>query len=101
MILPPETCRTMPELRAQIDALDQQIMGLLMRRVGYVDRAAEIKETKDLPARIDWRVEEVAKNARINAQKLGFDADLAESLWREMIEWSIAREAAKLEKETT
>jgi len=101
MILPPHSCRTMPELRVQIDVLDTEIIALLQKRAGYIARAAEIKQSEGLPARISWRVEEVLAKARDNAAKVGLDPDLAETLWREMIEWSIRKEAATLEKEAT
>lgn len=100
MILPPEKCQSMLELRAQIDVLDTELMGLLAKRVGYIDRAAELKQTELLPARIEWRIQEVLDKARENAAKVGFDTVLAEKLWRDMIEWSIKREAAILEKES-
>lgn len=101
MILPPHSCRTMPELRAQIDALDISMIEVLQKRAAYIARAAEIKQSEDLPARITWRVEEVLANARKNAATVGLDPGLAETLWREMIEWSIRKEAAALEKDTT
>ena len=91
----------MPELRVQIDALDAEIIALLQKRAGYIARAAEIKQTEDLPARIEWRVEEVLAKARKNAQMVGLDPQLAETLWHEMIEWSIRKEAATLEKDVT
>ena len=90
----------MLELRAQIDVLDTELMGLLAKRVGYIDRAAELKQTELFPARIEWRIQEVLNKARENAAKVGFDTVLAEKLWRDMIEWSIEREAAILEKES-
>ncbi len=92
----PNDCRDMAELRVEIDRVDSEIMAMLAKRVAYIDRAAEIKAPIGLPARLDDRVEEVAQNARKNALAKGFDADLAEKIWREMIEWSIAREDKKL-----
>lgn len=89
----------MTELRAQIDRVDVELMSLLAERVTYIDRAIEIKLPIDLPARIDERVEEVAMNARKNAENAGFNPDLAEQIWRIMIEWSIAREDKILRRE--
>lgn len=95
---PPETCQNMTELRAAIDTLDRDIVELLALRGKYIDRAAVLKSTNGLPARIDDRVEAVAQSARDNAKATGFDPDLAESIWRQMIEWSIAREETALAK---
>ena len=88
----PQDCANMAELRVQIDALDRQLVALLALRATYIDRAAELKPAEGLPARIDERVEDVVAKVRITAQEAGFDPDLAEAIWRRMIEWSIARE---------
>ncbi|MFD2439155.1 chorismate mutase [Paracoccus kondratievae] len=82
----------MPELRARIDALDAQLVALLAERSALIDEAARIKLREKLPARIDSRVEEVAANARRLAGKHGLDPDLAERLWRLMMEHFIAQE---------
>ncbi|RED18694.1 chorismate mutase [Pontivivens insulae] len=94
----PATCRNMTELRAGIDALDIELMKLLARRVSFIDRAIELKPAEGIKARAEDRVLAVLANARRNATQQGFDPDLAESLWREMIEWSIAREEVVLGK---
>ncbi len=92
----PADCGTMQEIRAEIDRLDTQLITLLAERAGYIDRAAQVKTVANLPARIDIRVEEVVQNARRNAVAQGLDPDLAETLWRRLIDWSIAREEEKL-----
>ncbi len=92
----PEECASMAEVRAAIDTLDAEIVGLLAKRVYLIDRASELKSENGWPARISERVEEVAQNARKNADAAGLDSDLAERLWRELIEWSITREARVL-----
>ncbi|MGB0959329.1 MAG: chorismate mutase [Halocynthiibacter sp.] len=92
----PNECTTMSELRVAIDALDQEVVALLSKRAAYIDRAVVLKPNEGLPARIDERVEEVAHNARKNAESAGFDPDLAEEIWRLMIEWSIKREEKTL-----
>ena len=88
----PETCRSMTELRTLIDDLDGRIVELLAARSACIDRAVDLKRVAALPARIDARSEEVVTTARRAAGERGLDPDLAERLWREIIEWSIARE---------
>jgi isochorismate pyruvate lyase len=92
----PENCETMADIRAEIDALDEQLVQLFARRAGYIDRAAEIKAVVDLPARITPRVEEVVHNVRRHAVAYGLPPDLVEKLWRRLIDWSIAREESRL-----
>ncbi|MEZ5911468.1 MAG: chorismate mutase [Paracoccaceae bacterium] len=87
-----EDITTMAELRAAIDACDRELMALLAQRASLIDRAIALKPGEGLPARIGARVEEVAMNARANARAAGFDPDFAEALWRQIIDWSIARE---------
>ena len=82
----------MATLRAQIDALDADLVALLAERAGYIDRAVALKQAEGLPANIPARVEEVVAKVRARADAQGLDPDLAEALWRPLIGWSIARE---------
>jgi len=91
-LTPPQDCHSMRELRPQIDKLDRQLIELLVTRATYIDRASELKPGEGLPARIPDRVEEVVQKVRASADELGMDPDLAEKLWRILIDWSIARE---------
>jgi isochorismate pyruvate lyase len=86
----------MADLRTQIDALDGALIDLLVERAGFIDRAITLKQHENLPARITDRVEEVVQNVRDKAAIGGLDPDLAETLWRQLIEWSIAREEKQL-----
>lgn len=86
----------MAALRVHIDALDARLIALLAERSALIDRAAAIKARDGLPARIDSRVEEVAALARSRATEAGFSPDLAEGLWRLMMEHFIAQEDAQL-----
>ncbi len=92
----PDDCHSMQELRAAIDVLDAGIVAALARRAAYIDRAIALKPAERMPARVDDRVEEVVANVRARALAEGLDPALAESLWRRLIEWSIAREEVVL-----
>lgn len=96
-----QDCATMEEVRAGIDVVDAELVRLLVRRVGYIDRAATLKAPLNLPARIDWRVEEVVAKVRQTALEHGLDPALAETLWRPLIDWSIAREEERLNADPT
>jgi isochorismate pyruvate lyase len=92
----PADCKTMADIRAEIDRLDEDLVRLFAERAGYIDRAAEIKAAVDLPARIEDRVEQVVQNVRRHADTYGLPPDLVEKLWRRLIDWSIAREESRL-----
>ena len=98
-MLAPADCPDMPTLRAQIDALDRELVHLLVKRATYIDRAVEIKQEAGLPASIPARIEDVVAKVRATAESEGLDATLIESLWRQLIDWSIAREAQTIEFE--
>ena len=90
--------KNMTDLRGEIDMLDGQIVALLARRAGLIDRAVELKPAEGLPARIDARVDAVLQNVRAHADAAGLDPALVEMIWRGMIEWSISREEVTLGK---
>ena len=92
----PADCSDMADIRAEIDRLDAELVGLFAERAAYIDRAAQIKAQVDLPARIGDRVEEVVANVRGHAARHGLPPDLVEKLWRRLIDWSIAREESHL-----
>jgi isochorismate pyruvate lyase len=95
-LLLPESCHSMAELRKQIDAIDVELITLLVTRSGYIDRAVDLKRIEGLPARTKDRVAEVLDNVSASASDRGLDPDLARRLWTELIEWSIERESKEL-----
>lgn len=97
----PSDYRTMAELRAGIDALDETLVTLLTNRAGLIDRAIQLKTENGWPARIPERVEEVVSNVRTKADAQGIDPDLIETIWRQLIEWSIEREENALSHRET
>lgn len=98
-LTPPQECSSMAEVRTQIDRLDRDLVQMLARRAAYIDRAVQLKQQNGWPARIPERVEEVVMNARAAAGDQGLDPDLIESLWRQLVDWSIAREARVIREE--
>lgn len=93
---PPEACKTMAELRVQIDAIDIELITLLANRSGYIDRAVDLKKIEGLPARTTDRVTEVLNKVSATATQNGLDPELVRKLWSELIEWSIQREIREL-----
>src|SRR5262245_21358330 len=90
---------TLSDIRAAIDDIDEQLIELLTARLRAVRRAAEIKLGPH-EARVSWRVEQVALRVREAAMRAGFDPDVAERIWRAMMEECIAYERRVLGERT-
>lgn len=81
----------MTEVRAGVDAVDRELVALIVRRQAYMEAAARIKE--DRAAVYDAvRIEDVVTKVKAEAEKQGLSIDIAEPVWREMIKRSIAYE---------
>lgn len=95
----PQECNTMVDVRAEVDRLDAALITLFAERAAYIDRAAEVKAGVGLPARIDDRVEQVIENVRRHATAKGLPPEPFETIWRGLVDWSIAREETLLGKD--
>ena len=84
--------------RAEIDALDAELVRLIGRRIEVVDRVVAIKQKEGIPALLPERVEEVVAHVREEAEVCGAPADLAEKLYRALIAWTVEYEERKLAK---
>ena len=87
----PEDCVTMVDVRQGVDALDRALVTLLAERQRYMDAAARIKPNRDAvfdQARIDDVVAKVLKAA----EPAGLSPDIAEPVWRLLIDRCIAHE---------
>ncbi len=95
----PDTIETMADLRVCIDQIDSELVALLAERERYTDRAPDLKAHEGIAARAPRRVDVVLANVRDKARAKGLDPDLAEAMWRIMIETVIAREERVIGKE--
>lgn len=90
-------CKNLTEVRENIDRLDRRIVPLLAERATYVAQAAGFKATK--AAVVDpARIEEIVLKVRHMAIEDGMDPDLAEHIYRSMIEAFIVFEAKVYKK---
>ena len=84
----PEACGSMEELRVAIDTLDVRLVALLAVRQAYIERAAQLKTARD-QVRDSQRIEEVVAKVIAEGRKAGLSAEIAEAVWRSLIEASI------------
>lgn len=87
----PEDCTTMAEVRVGVDALDRALVQLLAERQRYMDAAARIKPDRGV-VRDEARIEDVVSKVKAAATQAGLSHDIAEPVWRLLIERCIAHE---------
>lgn len=92
-----QACASMPELREAIDALDARLVALLAVRQTYIERAAQLKTGRD-QVRDPARIEDVVNKVIAEGRRAGLSPDIAEQVWRTLIEASIAHEFEKFDQ---
>jgi isochorismate pyruvate lyase len=96
MVRLPARERALVPFRAEIDAIDAAMVDLLARRFDVVKRVIEVKRAEGLAALLPQRVEDVVAKVSTAAGEKGVPPDLAEKVWRVMIDWIVAYENAEL-----
>ena len=84
-------------VREQIEALDQELLELLQRRMALVEGVARAKLQTASPFRDPVREAQVVVRVRERAAALGLDPHAVESLYRTIMEMAIARQQAHVE----
>jgi isochorismate pyruvate lyase len=77
-------CKSLEEVRANIDRLDRQIVRLLAERGGYVKQAVRFKKTAE-EVKAPERAGQVIANATKLARELGADISVTEAVYRAMV----------------
>ncbi|WP_367137505.1 chorismate mutase [Saccharothrix sp. HUAS TT1] len=87
---------SLADVRARIDVIDTELVGLLARRQELVRAAASFK-SDDRAVRAPDRVAAVVESVRERAAAAGLEPAVAEAVWRAMIgafiEFELARHA--------
>ncbi|WP_347928840.1 chorismate mutase [Pseudomonas helvetica] len=87
-------CRSLEEVRENIDRLDRQIVSLLAARGAYVSQAARFKKDSDA-VKAPQRVEQVIAKVRALAEEVGANPQVIEQVYRAMIAAFIEQELAE------
>ena len=89
----PADCETMLDVRKGVDALDRALVLMLAERQRYMDAAARIKPHRD--ADFDQaRIDDVMAKVLVAAEAHNLSPDIAEPVWRLLIDRCIAHEFA-------
>ncbi len=89
--IPPADIDSLEEVRAGMDAIDRQIIQLLVSRVAHVKAAAKFKTTADSVAAPD-RVQKVLDTRREWAREAGLDGDVVRGLYRDIVTYCVGEE---------
>jgi isochorismate pyruvate lyase len=92
-----ESCQSMGEVREEIDRIDRALVTLIAERQTYIERAAVLKPGRSL-VRDEARIEDVVAKVLVSARKAGLSAEIAEPVWRVLIERCIAHEFAAFDE---
>jgi isochorismate pyruvate lyase len=77
-------CKSLEEVRSNIDRIDNQIVKLIAERGSFVRQASKYKkDSNDVKA--PQRVESVIQKVRALADDYGANPDMVEKIYREMI----------------
>jgi chorismate mutase / prephenate dehydrogenase len=86
----------LPELRAQLDELDRQLLELLARRMEIVSGVARYKRASNIEVRDSGREQQLLAAKRELAVKLGLDPEAIESIYRQILISSRDHQASML-----
>lgn len=84
-------CRSMTDVRREIDRIDRSLVQMLASRLTYIERAGQIKTDRDA-VRDEERIRDVLAKVRVACAKEQFPFGIAEPVWRQLMEGCIAHE---------
>ena len=87
----PGSCADMGAVRDGVDRLDRALVALIAERARYMQAAARIKPSRDV-VRDPARVEDVVRKVLAAAEAADLPREIAEPVWRELVEQSIRYE---------
>lgn len=93
----PEDCQNMIEVREGVDKIDRELVRLLVTRQGYMHAAARIKPNRAAVYDAE-RIEDVVSKVLAEAKAQGLSPEIAEPVWRKLIERCIAHEFGVYDK---
>jgi isochorismate pyruvate lyase len=87
----PEDCKSLHDVRREIDRLDEEVIRLLGQRARYVRAAARFKTSEEHVAAPE-RQAAMMQVRRQWAEREGLSADVVEEIYRRLVAYFIERE---------
>lgn len=92
-------CKTLEEVREEIDKIDDKIVELIAKRNRYIHQAAKFKNSVE-EVKADDRIELVKQRVRAKAIELDVSPNLISELFTKMIDEMVESEIAQF-RDTT
>ena len=89
-----KTCHSLEETRSEIDALDEQIVGLIAARNAYIRQLAHFKNSID-EIKAQDRIDDVINRVRAQAIDRDLSPNLINDLYLRMIDAMVDSEVAE------
>lgn len=87
----PNECLNMHDIRAEIDAIDHQIINAFAKRFAYVKVASKFK-TSETSVKAPERLKSMLQQRRIWAEEQGLNPDVVEKLYQDLVNYFIQEE---------
>ena len=87
----PNECLNMQDIRAEIDAIDRQIINAFAKRFEYVKAASKFKTSKT-SVKAPERFKAMLQQRRIWAEEGGLNPDVIEKLYQDLVNYFIEEE---------
>jgi chorismate mutase len=84
--------------RSEIDALDNQLVDLLIKRADVIRAVAALKAEKNIPAVLEDRINEVLERCERRAQEQGKEGVYVREIYKKIIEVSCEMESNLMAK---
>lgn len=81
-----------PTLRKQIDHIDYQLLDLLARRIGVVQKIGRLKKEHGIPARNNERWQELLADRIAYGTKHQIPAERIHQIWTIIHDWAVSIE---------
>lgn len=88
-------CKSIEDVRKEIDRIDNDMIKLIAQRSIYVEQAASLKNTLQ-DVKDPERVNKVMENIKALAKQHNLESDIAEKVYRTMLNAFIEQEASKV-----
>ncbi len=90
-MLKPNDCQNMNDIREQIDSIDYEIISLISKRAGYVNKAAQFK-TDEASVKAPNRVKSMLEKRKQWAQEKEISPVFIEKMYADMVSYFINKE---------